>query len=391
MAPNLSTSGNKAYLTWLEPASSEKADAAKRLALRFSVFDAGTWSPARTIVESDRFFANWADFPGIAMSRDGALFAHWPEKSAPATYAYDVQLARSIDGGKTWERLGPLNRDGIDAEHGFVSLLPADDGLHAFWLDGREVGKADGVDGEHGTAAMTLRAALLPAGADPLSRLMEDRLLDERVCDCCQTSAAMTSIGPVLVYRDRDGKEVRDTWIVRKTEQGWGEPRPVSVDGWEVPGCPVNGPAVAAEGDRVAVAWFTASGNRPRVLAALSNDSGATFDEPIEVDASNPPGRVGIVLDDRSGAIVSWLAAADAESFPAIEGAREPAAIKLRRISTRGGAGDSMTIEVTRRARSSGFPRMARIGGLLLVAWTEPGEASRIRAVAILVAAVPQV
>ena len=29
-------------------------------------------------------------------------------------------------------------------------------------------------------------------------------------------------------------------------------------DGWKIAACPVNGPAVAANGKRVALAWFTA-------------------------------------------------------------------------------------------------------------------------------------
>ena len=34
--------------------------------------------------------------------------------------------------------------------------------------------------------------------------------IDARVCDCCQTDAAMTSEGAVLIYRDRSDDEIRD-------------------------------------------------------------------------------------------------------------------------------------------------------------------------------------
>jgi len=41
--------------------------------------------------------------------------------------------------------------------------------------------------------------------------------LDTRVCECCQTSVAMTAEGPVVVYGDcsEAEKEIRDISIVR--------------------------------------------------------------------------------------------------------------------------------------------------------------------------------
>ena len=68
----------------------------------------------------------------------------------------------------------------------------------------------------------------------------------------------MTAEGPVVVYRDRSEaeKEIRDISIVRLKGKKWSAPRPVFQDGWRLNGCPVNGPAVAAAGRRVAVAWF---------------------------------------------------------------------------------------------------------------------------------------
>ena len=34
--------------------------------------------------------------------------------------------------------------------------------------------------------------------------------LDPKVCDCCQTAAAVTDDGPVVVYRNRSDQELRD-------------------------------------------------------------------------------------------------------------------------------------------------------------------------------------
>ena len=106
------------------------------------------------------------------------------------------------------------------------------------------------------------------AGAD-------EAVLDTRVCDCCQTSAAMTAEGPVVVYRDRSEGELRDISIARLRNGEWSEPRTVFRDGWEISGCPVNGPVDRRRsGRRLAVAWFTAANDMSRVKLAFSDDAG---------------------------------------------------------------------------------------------------------------------
>ena len=105
------------------------------------------------------------------------------------------------------------HRDGTATEHGFVSLFPFNDSLGAIWLDGRNF--ASGTKGESANM-MLLMTSVAPTGtAGP------ERVLDERVCDCCQTSLAVTSSGPAVVYRDRLDGEIRDINIVRWSDSGW--------------------------------------------------------------------------------------------------------------------------------------------------------------------------
>ena len=55
--------------------------------------------------------------------------------------------------------------------------------------------------------------------------------LDDDVCTCCQTDMALTSTGPVAVYRDRSPEEVRDIYLARLAPAGsWTEPTPVHED-----------------------------------------------------------------------------------------------------------------------------------------------------------------
>jgi len=104
MAPNLSTMDGQLVLTWTEPIQDEatpQRDRRHRLrALRFARYTGEGWSEPKTIAERDDFFANWADLPALVQAGDGTLFAHWLQKSADATYAYDVIAARSTDRGE---------------------------------------------------------------------------------------------------------------------------------------------------------------------------------------------------------------------------------------------------------------------------------------------------
>jgi hypothetical protein len=205
-----------------------------------------------------------------------------------------------------------------------------------------------------------------------------ERVVDARACDCCQTAAAVTARGPVAVYRDRAPDEIRDIAIVRQVGGAWSEPAPVHRDGWRVDYCPVNGPAVSARGERVAVAWFTMAGDSARVRVAFSDDAGATFGAPARVDDGAPAGRVDVELDDEGGAWVSWVERTGAVGGAGGAGA-EGAEVRLRHVAPDGSAGEAMTIASSSAARASGFPRMARAVDGLVLAWTVPGRPSRVR------------
>jgi hypothetical protein len=364
-AVNLVASGDALLATWMEPKVVEPPGPDRFFRLRFARFANGSWGPASTIVGNGALLVSWSDVPSIARQDDGVLVASWLELTGPEGFTYDVMLARSIDGGATWRHLGVPHRDRTSAEHGFVSLLPDGDAVLALWLDGRA--SANG-----GKGPTALRAARVAAAIGP------ETVVDDRVCDCCSTSAVRAADGPAVVYRDRDADELRDPAIARRAGRAWSAPRPVHADGWKIAGCPVNGPMIAASGREVAVAWYTFAGGGPGVRVAFSADAGATFEPAIVIDGSRgasfdpetwtaappgaraPIGRVDVVIDRPGEAIVSWMASVGDENR-----------LLVRRVARDRRRGPELQLAAVPAERNGHVPRLELLGPDLAVAWVD--------------------
>ena len=280
-------------LSWLEPDGEQRV-------LNYARYEAGVFGRPQEVVRSDSMFVNWVDFPSVTQITGSLWFAHWLRERG-ATGAYDIATVISTDGGASWSDAEQMNEDEAMAEHGFVSVFPWDDSIAAFWLDGRDLANwsFDNPDALLGTS---LRLARYETSGGVARR----EIVDELVCDCCQPDVAMMPAGPIVVYRDRTEDEIRDVFVRRFVDGAWSAPIGLGNEGWHIEGCPVNGPAIAAQGEDVAAAWFTASDGRGRVRLARSQDGGATFSGAFDVDSEGAYGQVGIALDDDGRAIVSW-------------------------------------------------------------------------------------
>ncbi len=346
-----------AYLSWLEPAGDSG------WALKFSRLDAARprWNEARTIARGSDWFINWADFPVLAVQPD-RLTAIWSVNN-PATEGhghhgetYRALHSASNDGGATWSAPQPVTRESNSVE--FVALQPLRDGrLLAAWLDGRA--RAAGNDRQ------ALYARVLGAPGP-------DLLVDGFVCDCCQLSLVPTADGALLAYRGRTQEEVRDIQLVRFEGGAWSPPAPLHADGWKIAGCPVNGPQLAERGDVIGAVWFTSQGNQPQVLARVSADTGKSFGPVSRVDLGRPQGRVdGVMLADGTFAMI-WLEMTGQETGSA-------GGIYLRTLSSDGKLSEPHLVAPGSISRTSGFPRMVRLGERrLLLTCTQDIKPSRV-------------
>ena len=328
---------------------------ANAFAVRVAAMTNGIWSAPRTIVASPDLFVNWADFPSISEFADGTLIAHWLQSSGPSAYAYDVLIALSRDSGETWSAPILPHQDRTQAQHGFVTLFPRGEDVIAVWLDGRAYDAPFVEDGAT-SGQMQLRSAVISSDGS----VTPDIVVDYTTCSCCQTAAAVSEDALLVVYRDRNEDEVRDISLTKLHDGIWSAPMSVHEDNWELSGCPVNGPSIAASGDRVVVAWFTGAGDLPAVNVAFSNNSGTVFDDPIRIDRGEPIGRIDALMLEDGTALVSWIE---------WQGSDE---ILLVCQATDEGCNNSRTLAINSAGNSMNFPQMAATSEGIYIAWTQP-------------------
>ena len=216
------------------------------------------------------------------------------------------------------------------------------------WLDGRNTKTAAGY-GE-----MTLRAGIFSARGETLSEWE----LDARVCDCCQTSAAMSAAGPIIVYRDRSAGEIRDIYITRYANGDWTPPVAIHDDQWEIAGCPVNGPSVAAQGTLWPSAGLQLRMIRLRFNSPCPLTVANIFRHPYGI-RSRHIGRIDTAILANGQVAVSWL-----------DTSAETAQLTVSRFSAGGSLIDTTVVARTGASRRSGFPIMETIGDDLFVTWT---------------------
>ena len=104
------------------------------------------------------------------------------------------------------------------------------------------------------------------------------------------------------------------------------------------------------------------------MFVTFSDDSGASFGEPVRVDDGNAIGRVDIEWGESLGddVFVSWV-----ERLEGRDGE-----VRIKKISSSGDGGTRLVVAKTGSGRASGFPRIARFGDEIFISWTNSYERS---------------
>lgn len=241
--------------------------------------------------------------PGIATGAGNQLFMTWSsvKKDSDAMFAADLRLARSTDGGRTFELPVLVNDDGQSIYHSFESLVADRQGqVYLTWLDNRSKEKSGA-------------GARFTCSRDSGKSVEANLTIDGMACPCCRPMLTLAPDGNLwAAWRKTFEGNVRDIVLAKSTNQGrtFSEPIRVSKDGWVFPACPHRGPSVAFDRfGRLYIAWYTeGTDEQPRLLLAMSDDGGKTFSAPMSLHTSitSLPDQLRMAVHPDGAVVMVW-------------------------------------------------------------------------------------
>jgi hypothetical protein len=271
--------------------------------------------------------------PAVAVDADGRVLVAWAAVSGENERT--IHLARSVDGGKTFDQPSPFRKvqiyrytsRGKDkamaySTHALPRLTAVGDAFQLGWVEaidggpevhyyvvtstdgGKTFSQPESVHGKDasrpGFTALaasfdgSLMATWLDGrngGQEPFfaQRLPGSAGFDREqlvfagpegkgICPCCDLAAVKLTDGSNLVaFRNTDTGH-RDIWFARAPAGGaFGPATPLSLDNWTYAGCPHDGPTLATHGSRLFAAWMSAHSGRNRVYVAGTSTADLTF------------------------------------------------------------------------------------------------------------------
>src|SRR5690606_10510414 len=174
-----------------------------------------------------------------------------------------IKLARSSDGGRTFTEGVELQKPGAAGDRGWHAVaIGASGDAHVVWLDHRGLAAQKAQSHEHHEKAAIEGVAMAQLSGLYYGRLGHpERQLFSGVCYCCKVAmASLPGGGIAAAWRHVYEGNIRDIAFSISRDEGrtFSQPVRVSADGWQLAGCPDDGPAMAVDGHgAIHVVWPT--------------------------------------------------------------------------------------------------------------------------------------
>jgi hypothetical protein len=308
------------------------------------------------------------------------LYVTWTSADREKELSF-LRFARSLDGGKAFERAATLHPPDLAGSRGWHSLAVSPSGqVHSLWLDARPRGAGSIFDRilptvrahDHG-AGMGLYHLAWDGGAPPRARR-----LFEPVCECCKTAMAAGSDGSVYAaWRHIYDDNYRDiAFAVSRDGAGFGNAVRVNEDGWQINGCPDDGPSMVVDGsNRVHLIWPTLVHEKTDMgIFHASTGDGISFSKrsPLPGAGGMDPSHPQLALDGSGRLAAVW--------DEMIEKKRR--VVMTRAVPTDGAPSwsEPELLDEGAEGTSATYPVVAASGTGVIVAWTsQTGGESVIR------------
>lgn len=279
-------SSGTVWLSWIEMVGDKES-------LRFSTFAPvlKNWSVPSNIKQDARFLSyEWpTPIPAITAGDTGYATAAWFIGGASHNPERSAFVSQTTDAGRTWGSEHPLTAEATTSIESVALATLADGRILAAWLDGRDFHKRE--------------KEVLQLFARVLGESGPDVLVDPSVARV-RSHLSLTAFpdgGALLAYHGHTDGNLTTVRTARFRGQTWDASKPLDSDVGRA-----TGPRLASDGGRVAVAWFTAANNNPRVLASFSPDAGARFLQPLRIDRGKPAGSVDTLILHDGALLVVW-------------------------------------------------------------------------------------
>jgi hypothetical protein len=241
--------------------------------------------------------------PGLATGADRRVFVSWStaNQSPGSLFASDLRVARSHDGGQTFEAPVQVNDDGLPISHTFEDMVAGHGSdLYVAWLDGR---------GKDRSGA----ALLFGCSKNQGETIGKNLTIDGMACPCCRPMMAVAQNGHLWVaWRKTFAGNVRDIVLAKSEDRGqtFSSPLLVHKDNWVFSACPHRGPSIGFDRfGRIYAGWYTeGTDEQPRLSIATSDDQGRTFSSPVSLHTSTTslPDQMRMAVHPDGAVVAVW-------------------------------------------------------------------------------------
>jgi hypothetical protein len=219
--------------------------------------------------------------PKVAIGKQGEVYVTWMQ-NLPARFSGYIWFARSVDGGKSFEKPYVVHHDRTEISHAFEELKVSPDGkILVLWLDARDLVRAKQAGKSHEGSSIYYATS-----SDSGKSFNQEKKLADHTCECCRLASAIKPDGTVAVmWRHVFAGSERDHAIAEINSDKAPAIVRASYGRWKIDGCPHHGAALAyGEGFGYYMAFFDGAGDKPSLMVARMDG---------EAWVSSPPRKFG--------------------------------------------------------------------------------------------------